>query len=51
MKDILQCLQEVGLKLNLKKYKFNKPEVKFLRYIIGIKRIKIDPEKIKVIQQ
>ena len=51
VKDVLRCLQEVGLKLNLKKYKFNKPEVKFLRYIIGIEGIKINPEKIKVIQQ
>ena len=49
MKDVLQYLQEVELKLNLKKYKFNKLEVEFLRYIIGIKKIKINPEKIKVI--
>ena len=51
VKDVLRCLQEVELKLNLKKYKFNKLEVEFLRYIIGIKEIKIDSEKIKVIQQ
>ena len=51
VKDVLQYLQEVELKLNLKKYKFNKPEVEFLRYIIGIEGIKINPEKIKVIQQ
>ena len=51
MKDVLQYLQEAGLKLNLKKYKFNKLEVEFLRYIIGIKGIKINSEKIKVIQQ
>ena len=51
MKDVLQCLQEAGLKLNPKKYKFNKLEVEFLGYIIGIKGIKIDPEKIKAIQQ
>ena len=51
VKDVLRCLQEVGLKLNLKKYKFNKLEVEFLRYIIGIEEIKINPEKIKVIQQ
>ena len=51
VKDVLQYLQEAGLKLNPKKYKFNKPEVEFLRYIIGIEGIKIDPEKIKVIQQ
>ena len=51
MKDVLRYLQEVGLKLNLKKYKFNKLEVEFLRYIIGIKGIKINSKKIKVIQQ
>ena len=51
VKDVLQCLQQAELKLNLKKYKFNKLEVEFLRYVIGIKEIKIDPEKIKVIQQ
>ena len=49
VKDVLQCLQKAELKLNLKKYKFNKLEVEFLRYIIGIEGIKIDPEKIKVI--
>ena len=50
MKNVLQYLQEAELKLNLKKYKFNKPEVKFLRYIIEVKKIKINSEKIKVIQ-
>ena len=50
VKDVLQCLQEAELKLNLKKCEFNKLEVEFLRYIIGIEGIKIDPEKIKVIQ-
>ena len=51
VKDVLRCLQQAGLKLNLKKCEFNKLEVEFLGYIIGIKGIKIDPEKIKVIQQ
>ena len=51
VKDVLRYLQEAGLKLNLKKYKFNKLEVEFLRYIIGIEGIKIDSEKVKVIQQ
>ena len=51
MKDVLQCLQQAGLKLNPKKCEFNKPEVEFLGYVIGIERIKIDSEKIKVIQQ
>ena len=51
VKDVLRCLQQAGLKLNLKKCEFNKLEVEFLGYIMGIKEIKIDPEKIKVIQQ
>ena len=51
MKDVLRCLQQAGLKLNPKKCEFNKLEVEFLGYVIGIKEIKIDPEKIKVIQQ
>ena len=51
VKDVLQYLQKAGLKLNLKKCKFNKLEVEFLRYIIGIQGIKINSEKIKVIQQ
>ena len=51
MKDVLRCLQKAGLKLNPKKCEFNKLEVEFLRYIIGIKEIKINSEKIKVIQQ
>ena len=51
VKDVLQCLQEAELKLNLKKCEFNKLEVEFLGYIIGIEGIKINSEKIKVIQQ
>ena len=51
MKDVLRCLQQAGLKLNPKKCEFNKLEVEFLGYVIEIKEIKIDPEKIKVIQQ
>ena len=51
VKDVLRYLQQAGLKLNPKKCKFNKLEVEFLGYVIGIEGIKIDPEKIKVIQQ
>ena len=51
VKDVLRWLQKAGLKLNLKKCEFNKLEVEFLRYIIGIEEIKINPEKIKVIQK
>ena len=51
VKDILRYLQKAGLKLNPKKCEFNKLEVEFLGYIIEIEGIKINSEKIKVIQQ
>ena len=41
VKDVLRCLQQAGLKLKPEKCEFNKLEVEFLRYIIGINGIKI----------
>ena len=49
VKDVLRCLRQAGLKLKPKKCEFNKPEVEFLRYIIGINGIKMDPSKITAI--
>ena len=34
VKDVLRYLQKAELKLNLKKYKFNKLEVKFLGFFL-----------------
>ena len=50
VKYVLRCLRQAGLKLKPEKCEFNKPEVEFLRYIIGINGIKMDPNKITAIQ-
>ena len=50
VKDVLRCLQQAGLKLKPEKCEFNKPEVEFLRYIIGINGIRMDHNKIMAIQ-
>ena len=50
VKDVLRCLRQAGLKLKPEKCEFNKLEVEFLRYIIGINGIKMDPNKITAIR-
>ena len=50
VKDVLRCLRQAGLKLKPEKCEFNKPEVEFLGYIIGINGIKMDPSKITAIR-
>ena len=50
VKDVLRCLGQAGLKLKPEKCEFNKPEVEFLRYIIGLNGIKMDPSKITAIR-
>ena len=46
----MACLEKAGLFFKLKKYEFHKESVIFLRFVIIIKNIKIDLEKIKIIQ-
>jgi len=46
---VLQRLRDVGLYINLKKYKFLVIEVKYLRLIITIKGVRIDPKKAYII--
>ena len=46
---MLTCLKTARLLLKLKKCKFYKELVKFLGFIISIKGLKIDPNKIKLI--
>ena len=50
VKDVLRRLRQAGLKLKPEKCEFNKLEVEFLRYIIGINGIKMDPNKITAIR-
>ena len=49
VKDVLRYLRQARLKLKAEKCEFNKSEVEFLRYIIGINGIKMDPNKITAI--
>ena len=43
---MFKALQAVSLMIKLKKCKFVQKELQFLRYIISVKEIKTDPEKI-----
>jgi len=49
VRAILQRLRELGLRANIKKYKFNVTEVKFLGLIITKGGVKIDPLKVSTI--
>ncbi len=49
MKKVLEALRQAGLKLKLKKCKFVKKQLKYLRFIIGEFGIKPDPEKVRAI--
>ena len=46
---ILKILEKVGMRINRPKYTFHTKEMEFLGYIIGLKRIKIDPKKVRAI--
>jgi hypothetical protein len=48
---VLTCLSKARLLLEPKKCKFYKEEVKFLGYIVGIYRVQISKEKIKVVKE
>jgi hypothetical protein len=48
---VLTCFSKARLLLELKKCKFYKKEVKFLGYIVGIYRVQISKEKIKVVKE
>ncbi|OCL00945.1 uncharacterized protein K441DRAFT_532457, partial [Cenococcum geophilum 1.58] len=41
--------RDIGLYINLKKYKFLVIEVKYLKLIITIKGVRIDPKKVYII--
>jgi hypothetical protein len=48
----LQKLEKAGLYLDIKKYKFECKETKYLRFIIRAgEGIQMDPEKIKTIME
>ena len=49
--NVLQCLQQAGLKLNGEKCSFFKSEIKFMGHIWDAERVRSCPEKIEAIQQ
>ena len=51
IKKVLRKLAERSLKLNARKCEFYKTEVDFLGFIIGTSRIKLDPAKVKLIEE
>ena len=48
---MLAYLEKTGLFFKLKKYKFHKKSIIFLKFVIIIKNIKIDSKKIKTVQK
>ena len=51
IKKILKKLKAAGLLIQSEKYKFHKKEVKFLKSIINIINVCINPEKIRVVKE
>jgi hypothetical protein len=49
IKQILEIFIEKGFRLKLSKYNFYTKEIIFLGYIIILRKISLDPEKIQVI--
>ncbi|GFY14175.1 retrovirus-related Pol polyprotein from transposon 17.6 [Trichonephila clavipes] len=47
---VLKCLQEAGLKLNLKKCLFAAQEVKILGHLVSSNGVRPDPDKIKAVR-
>ena len=51
IKKVLQRLREAGLQIDINKYEFNITSTKYLGFIISIKGIRTDPEKIVIIKK
>jgi len=50
VKKVLERLQNVGLQVNIKKYKFGVKRTKYLGFIVSIDRIKVNPKKVNAIR-
>ena len=48
--DVLNCLNESGIKLSKEKFVFCKESVKYLGHIISSKGVATDPDKISLIK-
>src|SRR6266702_3041570 len=48
VKKVLERLRNVGLQVNIKKCEFRVKRTKYLRFIVIIEGIKVNPEKVEV---
>jgi len=51
LREVFSILQKYNMKAKLSKCQFNKPELKFLGHIIGKDGLKVDPEKVRTVQE
>jgi hypothetical protein len=49
IKQVLEVFAKKGFRLKLSKYNFYTKEIIFLGYIIILRKISLDPEKVQVI--
>jgi ribosome-interacting GTPase 1 len=49
MNLILKALEKTGIKINKSKYTFHVKKMKFLGYIVGSDRIKMDSKKVQAV--
>jgi hypothetical protein len=50
IQKVLKRLRQASLQVDIKKLKFNITCIKFLRFIISINSIKVNPEKVTIIK-
>jgi uncharacterized protein YdhG (YjbR/CyaY superfamily) len=50
VQKVLTRLQEAGLQVSLEKCEFSVERTKFLGFIVSLKRVSVDPEKVQVIR-
>ena len=51
IQEILKKLLKTKLKIKFSKNKFKKEKIKFLRYIVGRRNIKLDSKKIRILKE
>ena len=49
--DVMRCIENSGMKLNMEKCVFMAEEIKFLGHVISADGIRPDPEKVKAINE
>ena len=50
VRKVLERLRNASLEANIKKYEFSVTRTKYLRFIVSINGIEVDPEKVAIIK-